>query len=66
MASDKSGCTTAEMTEHVEPGSPESHQEHVEPGSPESHQEHVERATSTSDTPSVTSKEGEGKNETAY
>ncbi|XP_052379053.1 thioredoxin domain-containing protein 6 [Oncorhynchus keta] len=42
MASDKSGCTTAEMTEHVEPGSPESHQEHVEPGSPESHQEHVE------------------------
>uniref|UniRef100_A0A8K9USY4 NME/NM23 family member 9 n=1 Tax=Oncorhynchus mykiss TaxID=8022 RepID=A0A8K9USY4_ONCMY len=66
MASDKSGCTTAEMTEHVEPGSPESHQEHVEPGSPESHQEHVEQATSTSDTPSVTSKEGEGKNETAY
>ncbi|XP_038838808.1 SWI/SNF-related matrix-associated actin-dependent regulator of chromatin subfamily A-like protein 1 [Salvelinus namaycush] len=46
--------------EHVESGSPESHQEHVESGSPETHQEHVERATSTSDTPSVTSKEGEG------
>ncbi|XP_045560895.1 thioredoxin domain-containing protein 6 isoform X2 [Salmo salar] len=46
--------------EHVESGSPESHQEHVESGSPESHQEHVEQATSTSDTPSVTSKEGEG------
>ncbi|XP_064831672.1 thioredoxin domain-containing protein 6 [Oncorhynchus masou masou] len=84
MASDKSGCTTAEMTEHAEPGSPESHQEHVEPGSPESHQEHVEpgspesnqehvepgspeshqehveRATSTSDTPGVTHKEGGG------
>ncbi|XP_045071628.1 thioredoxin domain-containing protein 6 isoform X1 [Coregonus clupeaformis] len=39
---DKSDCTTAEMTEHVESGSPESHQEHVESGSPESHQEHVE------------------------
>ncbi|XP_055727927.1 thioredoxin domain-containing protein 6 [Salvelinus fontinalis] len=46
--------------EHVDSGSPESHQEHVDSGSPESHQEHVERATSTSDTPSVTSKEGEG------
>ncbi|XP_071198019.1 thioredoxin domain-containing protein 6 isoform X2 [Salvelinus alpinus] len=61
MASDKSGCTTAEShQEHVESGSPESHQAHVDSGSPESHQAHVERATSTSDTPSVTSKEGEG------